>query len=52
MFEYGINITEDLIEKTATLLSLNERAVSGIATRGGEAIRLGTPAALAVWKAE
>uniref|UniRef100_H2ZD11 MYND-type domain-containing protein n=1 Tax=Ciona savignyi TaxID=51511 RepID=H2ZD11_CIOSA len=45
-------VTQDLIERTATLLSYNERAVSGVSTRNGQAIRLGTTGALAVWKAE
>lgn len=52
LIEYYVDVPEDLIERTATLLSLNKRAVSGISTRDGQAIQLGTTGALAVWKAE
>nr|CAB3221702.1 ankyrin repeat and MYND domain-containing protein 1 [Phallusia mammillata] len=52
MVEYNLQVSEHLIERTATLLSHNLRAVSGISTRDGTAIRLGTAAALAVWKSE
>ncbi|XP_039250283.2 ankyrin repeat and MYND domain-containing protein 1-like [Styela clava] len=52
LVDFYLNIPEDLIERTATLLSMNRRAVSGISTRDGQAISLGTAGALAVWKAE
>uniref|UniRef100_F6R8C3 Ankyrin repeat and MYND domain-containing protein 1 n=2 Tax=Ciona intestinalis TaxID=7719 RepID=F6R8C3_CIOIN len=52
VFDLEAKVTDDLIERTATLLSRNERAVSGVSTRNGQAIMLGTAGALAVWKAE
>ncbi|XP_078487148.1 ankyrin repeat and MYND domain-containing protein 1 isoform X2 [Ciona intestinalis] len=52
VFNLEAKVTDDLIERTATLLSRNERAVSGVSTRNGQAIMLGTAGALAVWKAE
>lgn len=50
--DLDVDITDILIEKTAKLLSFNQRAVSGVSTRDGQAIRLGTTGALAVWKSE
>ncbi|XP_076806733.1 ankyrin repeat and MYND domain-containing protein 1-like isoform X2 [Clavelina lepadiformis] len=52
MMQYDFDVPDDLIERTATLLSLNQKAVSGVSTRDGKAIKLGTAGALAVWKAE
>merc|ERR1712136_137560 len=50
--DLDVDITDVLIEKTTKLLSFNQRAVSGVSTRDGKAIRLGTTGALAVWKSE
>ena len=52
VIDLDVDITDVLIEKTAKLLSFNQRAVSGVSTRDGKAIRLGTTGALAVWKSE
>lgn len=52
LVDFYLDVPEDLIDRTATLLSRNHRAVSGMSTRDGQAISLGTAGALAVWKAE
>lgn len=52
LIDFYLDVPEDLIDRTATLLSRNQRAVSGMSTRDGQAISLGTAGALAVWKAE
>lgn len=49
---FDIEVTDKLINQTATLLSLNPQLVAGATTKDGQAISLGTPSALAVWKAE
>ena len=52
MVHYPFEISDDIIYKTANFLSLNQRVVSGVSAKNDQILELGTPSALAVWKAE
>ena len=45
-------VTEELLNKTADILSHNERAVDGLKCRDREIMKRGTLRTLAVWKSE
>ena len=51
-FDWSVDVSDDLINLTAAFLSLNKHMVSGVTTRNGQAMALGTAGALAVWKSE
>ena len=46
------NVTRKLMNKTANILSTNEKAVEGSTCRSDQVMKQGTLHALSVWKAE